>query len=128
MQALAANAQLGQRYFISIRYAASWAGASPTVFLNGPGVILSAETTIDRGDGTKELRAFVTADSSLYNTVNVALSFAYGQPLPTVGSTLRVGGIMMVAADWYSNYSDGGTSGWGWNSTVNASTSTGPRL
>ena len=127
MQALTANAQVGQRYFISIRYAASWSGASTTVFLNGPAVILPSETIVDRGDGTKELRTFVTADSTLYNSLNIALAFAYNQPLPTAGSTLRVGGIMMVAGDQYSNYSDGGTSGWGWTGTTNASTSTGPR-
>lgn len=117
----------GQQYFFSVRYAASWSGIVPNIWLAGVNVGVSANVT-NRGDGTFEERATWTAPAGC-TSFTPFLALATGSTLPTVGSTLRAGGFMVVAGQPSgANYADGNSPGWAWNGSPNSSTSTGPAL
>jgi len=120
---------IGQRYFFSVRYAASWSGAVPTFYISGPNAGATA-TVIDSGDGTKEARGYYVAGASCTTTFASFFALASGSGLPVATSTLLVGGFMVVAvtANETYTYADGSSSNWAWSGATNNSTSMGPAL
>lgn len=120
------SAQVGQTYFISVRYATSWVGAAPWFYFGGANTATGPTSIVDRGDGTKEARTSITATAA-YTNFNVSLTLG-GNPMPIAGSTLRVGGFMVSKRPTDHPYGDGSSPGWAWNGTPNNSTSVGPEL
>ena len=121
---------IGQQYFISARYAASWAGAIPSFYIGGPNVGTGTGLApIDRQDGTFEARVLWTAPSTCTSTFIPVLTFASGSTLPPQSASWLVGGFMVVAnRPGGAEYADGESTGWAWNGAVNNSTSTGSPL
>jgi len=120
---------VGQTYYISVRYAASWSGMIPGYYLSGPNVG-TPSTSVDRGDGTREVRGYYTATAGCSTNFLPMISVGSGTMYPGVNATLLVGGYMIVAASSGETftYGDGSSPGWVWNGTTNGSSSTGPAL
>ena len=119
---------VGQTYFLSMRYAASWAGMTPGFYISGANIGVPITAIIDRGDGTKEARAFYTAGSSCTTTFGQIITTGSGSAMPPVNATLRAGAVMIVAisgSETYT-YADGSSTDWTWNGPTNNAQSSGP--
>lgn len=128
-----AGLEAGKTYTISstVRLSAALAGTFTT---NGSRQITAWYTNAAGGHtSTKSNQAANVAGQSL-------VSVTYSIPSDATGAWLRFyhGGSTGSGSLWFDNimitegsttyaYADGGTSGWVWNGTPNASTSTGPR-
>jgi len=93
-------------------------------YLNGGGPVVGSIVTLDTTNWTT---ASVTATAPA-NTNSLIL---YTLPQPSSmasGNTVWFDGLFVAVGSTVSNHYDGSSSGWVWNGTANASTSTGPPL